>query len=212
MHTKLWSNLIYTLPISNDGKWKFYLEPQLRFIDNPHKFEAVNLNIATYYQLIPNLSVWLGGFTGVGRTTNGNPFQEYRAWEQIQWRVIKNEHIGLYSRTRLEERKRKDFKQMADRLREKLQLEFPLQHAQKCFITLADEGFFNLNKPAWVVNRLFAQNRASIGVRLPLGKKSAYEVGYLNQYEYGNTQNNSSNVVYFNIFADNPSSQNVQNE
>jgi len=51
---------LLAVSISQNKKWKYYLEPQLRFVDDAYKFEEANLFAGVYYQWTPALSFWLG--------------------------------------------------------------------------------------------------------------------------------------------------------
>ncbi|MFI5206312.1 MAG: DUF2490 domain-containing protein, partial [Candidatus Paceibacterales bacterium] len=68
---------------------------------------------------------------------------------------------------------------------------------------IADEVFINVTKPDWVTNNTFDQNRAFLGIDIPMSKKTYFEVGYLNQYEVKTNQNQVNNILYvaFNVNA-----------
>lgn len=87
-HTQLWTNAQISGSITNDKKWKYYLEPQLRFLDDKYKFSQLNLYAGIYYQIISNVSFWAGIFRRYEQRSDGSTFQEYRLWEQVVWDVI----------------------------------------------------------------------------------------------------------------------------
>ncbi len=57
-HTKLWIAPVFTGSLSQDKKVKFYLEPDLRFIDNRYKFQQALLWMGLGYQLRPKLALF----------------------------------------------------------------------------------------------------------------------------------------------------------
>jgi hypothetical protein len=144
------------------------------------------------------VSLWVDFFRRYDQKFDGSIFQEYRLWEQVLWEAISNNYYKLTSRSRLEERKNSADSQIANRFREKIILKFPVTTLTEYYLVLAEEIFFQLNQPTWVVNRIFSQNRASIGLQIPINKSMSYEAGYLNQYQYGNP-NQMSNVLYVNL-------------
>lgn len=194
-HTKLWVDTPMTGAITMDKKWGYYLEPQLRLIDDQYKLEQFNLYAGFYYQVLPNLSAWFGAYR---QLSNEPGRQQYRLWEQMTWDVMNDDALSLSSRTRLEQRKNINDAEIAHRLREKITLTLPMRLLTNYFLVLADEVFLQLNQPAWVTNRFFSQNRASIGIKIPVNKDTAYEVGYLNQFQYGNP-NQMSHVLYLTV-------------
>lgn len=197
-HTKVWTSVQLTGSITIDKKWNYYLEPQLRFLDDKYKFNHANLYFGLYYQYIPTISFWLGGFRGYTLQSNNVSQQQYKLWEQVVWNIMENPRLKLINRTRLEERKNFIHSQIANRIREKISIVLPIKNHEPFFLVFADEIFIQLNQPSWVVDRTFSQNQASIGIRIPINKQSFYEIGYLNQFQYG-SPNQLSNVLYLNF-------------
>lgn len=194
-HTKIWTSAPITGSITEDKKWNYYVEPQLRFIDNKYKFYTFNLYAGIYYQTSPNLSLWLGVFRNYERSLSGNTTQQYRLWEQIIWNILNNPAVLLTTRSRLEERKRLSESEISYRFRERIALRFPIKNLDNYYWVVADEGFFQLNRPDWVSKSVFSQNRASIGIQIPVNKNMFCEIGYLNQLEYSQP-NQMNNVLY----------------
>lgn len=193
-HMKIWTFGKISGAISKDKKWSYYLEPELRFLDDKYKFNEANLYAAFFYQVTPSFSAWIGAFAGNDLTSEGERRNFYSLWQQIKWLMFDNSKIRFMDRTRLEERKRSSFSQIAERIRQTFQLEIKLD-THDLFLVLADEMFLQLNHPRWVVDRVFSENRASVGVRIPINKCTSYEVGYLNQFQY-EKNNNMSNILF----------------
>lgn len=198
-YTKIWTSGNVTGSISKDQRWKYYLEPQLRLIDDHYKFHQANIYGGIYYQTTPALSFWVGAFRRYETRVDGSTYQEYRLWEQMVWEVLKSDALTLSSRSRLEERKNFNRAAVANRLREKIKLELPIGQVAKYSVVLADEVFLQLNQPSWVVNRVFSQNRASIGIGVMINNATSCEVGYLNEFQYG-APNTMSNVLYLDFY------------
>lgn len=202
-HTKLWTNAQITGSFKKDSPWNYYLEPQLRFVDDAYKFNAANVYAGIYYQINPTVSAWFGLYRNDVKHFNGDTTQENRVWEQIDWNaltysMVDLSRVDLTSRSRLEQRKRVNESTVANRFREKITLRIPFTCLKDYYFVVADEIFLQLNQPNWVPQRVFSQNRASLGVQIPINKQAKYEVGYLNQYQY--TQpNQMSNVLYITL-------------
>lgn len=192
-YTKLWTSYEISGALSSDKKILFYLEPQLRFIDNAYKFEQVVLHGAIGYQFSNRTSILLGNSGIESKDSSGQFVAEYRVWEQLSWDVVRSKIVNAKSRTRLEQRKSENSPNWANRLREKLSLKIPLYYSQLSLI-LSDELFFNLNHPNWVSDLTLSQNRFFTGFDVKLSNKSSFEFGYLNQFQF-NTIDQMSNVI-----------------
>ncbi len=180
-HTELWTSGSILKSFSNDPRFKYYLEPQLRLIDNRYTFNQTLMLGGLGYQAKPDVLL-LGGLGYVLTKSNstGDISHEYRLWEQLSWNLPFS--INVVSRTRLEERKLSEYGQIAFRLRERVFARIPFAHWTNHSLAMFDEVFFNLNRPVWVAPHFFAQNRAFIGIGTELSKTTMLDVGYLNQY------------------------------
>lgn len=194
-YTKLWTSAQVTGNFSQYPNWNYYIEPQLRLVDDKYKFGTANLYLGIYYEYTPNLNLYAGIFRSHSQRTDGKIENEYRLWEQVTWNVYKSKTIQILNRTRLEERKNLDESEIANRLRERIAINIPIDMSAYNQLVIADEIFLQLNEPSWVSQRCLAQNRASIGVLMALSPTSSFEIGYLNQYQFQNP-NIMSNVLY----------------
>lgn len=198
-HTKLWSTAVFIGPLINDTKIKYYLEPQIRFIDNKYKFEEALLYAGIGYQTTPDLILFLGNAWVTSRKSTGNYVQENRVWQQANWNPINTCLFNLLSRTRLEERKNISEPQWAFRLRERIMVRIPLKNWENHSLVLFDEVFFNLNHPKWLSNNnFFSQNRAFIGIGTKISTQTSLDIGYINQYQFTNPKQ-MSNILYFSL-------------
>lgn len=190
-NTGLWTSAVITGSFSDWQKWGYYLEPQLRFIDQERKLYQENLYLGLSYQTNPQLNFY-AGVCGTNRYNGGDPAtQEIRLWQRMKWDVIQCAHFVLTSRSQLEQRKRSSYEQIANRFRERLSFKFGN-------LILADEVFLQLNQPSWVSDQVFSENRASIGIEKPINRCTAYQFGYLNQYRF-NQPDKMTNVIFLSL-------------
>lgn len=175
---KLWTAIDFKGSLGE--KIQYYVEPQLRFISNNQCFNEANLYVGLGYSTSPKITLWLGNMFNTTHKQNESNTQQYRIWEQVSWDIFGSHIIRIDSRTRLEQRKQEHQGSWSFRLREKIELDFPLKN-DYLFI-LYDEIFLNVNHPSWVNNEFVNQNRAFAGFSIPLTKLIRFETGYLNQF------------------------------
>lgn len=199
-HAKLWTSYEISGGIFNGSKVRFYLQPQLRFIDNQYKFEQAVVHAGLGYKIANPLTFYIGNSGVISKQSSGDLIDEYRIWQQLNWEIIKGSHFNLKSRTRFEQRKQEATPQWANRLREKLTFVFPVYPIS---IIVSDELFFNLNHPLWVSDCSLSQNRGFIGIGVPLTKQTLIEIGYLNQYQF-NKNDVMANIASFNLVTKMP--------
>ena len=193
-YDKYWSVAVITGPLAEHSSFKYYLEPQLRLIDNNYVFNQILLLGGLGYQINTNMTVYLGPGWIVSKTPQGNSTHENRLWEQLNWILVNTSNLNINSRTRLEERKDTNASQMAIRLRERVWMRVPFRNSDKYSFSIFNEVFLNLNHPQWVSLYLFEQNRAFIGVSTQASKSTVIDVGYLNQYIHA-IKNRLDNVL-----------------
>jgi hypothetical protein len=198
-HTKLWTTAAFTGSLSSDKKIKYYLEPEVRFIDDKYKFSSVLFWAGLGYQVTPNFSVFAGDATSVLRNLSGEYIHENFVWQRANVAFIETVNTRLDNRLQLEERKKSQYAQWAITLRERLMLRLAIQEWSKHFLVLSDEVFFNLKHPDWVnSNSFISQNRALIGIETRYTQSTSLLVGYMNQYDFTNT-NQLSNILFVGV-------------
>lgn len=185
VHTKQWTVATMIGSFPQNEKCKYYIEPQLRLIDNRYVFNQAFLLTALGYQFTPNIILFIGPGVIATKNNEGDTFREYRLFEQLNWQLVDNSCFKLNSRTRFEQKKRSDQPQAALQLRQRLWLRIPIRNTNKYYISLYDEVFFNLNNPRWVSPRFFEQNRAFLGIAKQITKETMVDFGYLNQKQFG---------------------------
>lgn len=198
MHTKAWFGWTQTGKIKSHSNFLYYLDAELEFIDDKYKFEEAYGSFGFGYKALSNLSLFLGNTYLFSKKTNGTNEKQYRVWQQADWAVVKAISYSLASRTRIEERKNFAYSQISVRLREKATITIPLVKYSNLSVIVSDEMFFNLNRPVWVPQRFFEQNRAFIGFGKNISKYGVLVIGYMNQYQL--TQpNQMSNILYVSV-------------
>lgn len=193
-YDKYWSVAIITGSLEKSPSFKYYLEPQLRLIDDNRVFNQLLLLGGLGYQINTNMTVYLGPGWILSKTPQGNKTHEKRLWEQLNWMLLSTPNLNINSRTRLEERKDTNASQMAIRLRERVWMKVPIKNSDKVSFSFFNEIFLNLNHPQWVSPYLFEQNRAFIGISTQISKSTVIDAGYLNQYIHA-VKNRLDNVL-----------------
>ena len=198
-YNKAWAvaTLIGSMPVN--PAFKYYLEPQIRFIDDTYFFnQALQLG-GLGYQINKNIMVFAGPGWIITKTPEGESTHETRFWQQINWLMLSNPNLN--SRTRLEQRKRTDVAPMAVRFRQRVWMRIPFKKWERYSFSINDELFFNLNHPSWVSPYLFEQNRAFVGISTQLTKAMIVDIGYLNQYNRSSRTTNYSDHVFLLSFS-----------
>lgn len=180
-YNKQWDGAVVVGSIPK-SPFQYYLEPQIRFIDEADIFNQFLLLGGMGYPFSSTLSLFAGPGWILTKTTQGDTTNEIRFWQQLNWGAVRNSTLSLDSRTRLEERINTQYSQVALRFRERLWIRMPFKNLPKYSFSFFDEVFFNLNHPEWTSPRSFEQNRAFIGIAKQLTNNVSIDAGYLNQY------------------------------
>lgn len=196
--TGLWTGLNISGDIEGPFKYSTYIEA--RFYDHENRFQNLNTHAALGYQALPWISFWLGY-----RYFSRNQIEDIaptKMWYQdVIINLYKTKVTDLSLRSRIEERERLGEETYNTRLRERLTLSLPKFFCNKFTPVLYDELFYNINSPDWVSNqKRVNQNRAFVGIDIPISKKSFVEVGYLNQFLFRFDQNVNENILYLGLY------------
>lgn len=194
---KSWSNFDITGHLFNSKKFVFDLSPQARYNFTHHVYDETRFEGALGYNISKTVVIWLGERYILPHADDST--RESDIFEQITWNAITKKTITLSSRTRLEDRKATQFPQVAYRLREKLTLAFPKAFSSSAGPVFSDEIFLNLNRPEWINQNVFNQNRAFAGIRFSLNKEVTFDTGYLNQYQLSNSGSLDNNILYLSL-------------
>lgn len=184
-HNKFWTSAVVTGPLSeNNAYLNYYLQSDLRFINNDYVFNQLLLLAGLGYEFNAKWMFYGGYGYIVDKTLSGDLNHEDRLWLQLNGLLLNHDTYTLNSRTRLEANKDTNESQAAYRLRERLWLRIPFTHWETHSFSCYDEVFININHPSWVSPYWFAQNRAFIGIGTQLSKHALLDIGYLNQYSH----------------------------
>jgi len=201
-YNKAWAvtTIIGSMPFN--PAFKYYIEPQIRFIDDDYLFNQTLQFGGLGYQINKNVVIFTGAGWIITKTPEGDSTHETRFWQQLNWLMLINSSLNINSRTRLEERKLTDAAQMAVRFRQRIWMRVPFKKWERHSFSVNNEFFFNLNHPHWVSPYLLEQNRAFVGISTQLTKSMTADIGYLNQYARPSNTNTFSDHVFllsFNI-------------
>ena len=199
MQTATWNGFDIIGDLVARKTWKYYVDTEFQLIDQTYNLQNWYASFGVGKQLTSRLLVFLTNRFLVGRQgTTGEVNNEYRLFQEADYELIVKPKYYLANRLMLEERKRFGEVPIAFRLRERLMLRIPLPFWPMHSFVISDEAFFNLNQPAWVSQNFYSQNRFFIGFGTIISKKFNFDIGYMNQYLIGTT-NQMNNVIYFNI-------------
>lgn len=184
-HSKVWLVPVFTGSISDDKKIKFYLQPEVRFLDDKYKFNETLLWMALGYEPIPTLAYFIGTTPTTIRNSQGVYAHTNILWQQLNWVAYDSTDARINSRTRLEETKNTHEGPWAIHFRERLLLKIPIKDWEKHAIVISDEVFFAFKRPKWTGgNSFFSQNRAYVGIDKLISKETTVSIGYMNQYQF----------------------------
>jgi len=164
-----------------DFRW--WLDAQVRQRDEGEHFDLGVVRPALGYALSERVTAHVGYACIVSDPVRRDDFLEHRAWQQVLWNVPV-EGFTLQSRTRLEQRFLEDESETGWRLREFVKATLPLTDDRRLFVSVWDEGFWDLCDTDWGQRTGFRQNRAFAGLGwfFDEQRSKSVEVGYLNQW------------------------------
>ncbi|MGQ3890371.1 DUF2490 domain-containing protein [Legionella sp. CNM-4043-24] len=194
---KLWADLNINGPLSDSKKTYYNLRNSSRFINQAHGVETALFSAELGHVLRNHFNLWLGYQWQTPNLISSTP-QEHRFWQQLIWDMLQDDNMMLSSRTRLEERFQDQSPGTAWRLRQRMTLRLQQAVLPSIYPLAWEELFINLNHPSWVNSGSINQNRLFAGVNI-LKKHHFWELGYLNQYRLGQTQNTLSHILYIGL-------------
>jgi hypothetical protein len=130
------------------------------------------------------------------------PGDEHRPWQQLTWN-IPVDGFTLVSRSRLEQRFVEDGSETGWRLRQFLRASRPFGADGRRYVTAYDEVFLELNDTRWGQRAGLRQNRAFAGIGWFIDgpRKTAVEVGYLNQWVDRPGEDRMNHILSINLFV-----------
>ncbi|MDP4022403.1 DUF2490 domain-containing protein [Methylobacterium sp. NEAU 140] len=176
---QLWLN---TTVFGSLGDAAFFAEVQPRFGNGISQLDQLLLRPAVGWKVNPDLTL----YQGYARIEDHGPRDrvrfEDRSFQEINWQLGVIGGVQVSSRTRFEQRWQSYGRDVGFRLRENLRFSVPLTEAKNGVAAVASsEVFVALNDTDWGGRAGFDRVRTFVGVALPIGGKSTFEIGYLNQ-------------------------------
>lgn len=190
----LWSALQYSGEFEKKPDYLYELELHAEFINKNNVFDEGLIRFGLGYALDGMKSLMMGFdfFPALGFSNRQH--EEYRIWQQLEINST-TKRINLFSRTKIEERKKSGYSQIALRLRQRFTLQ-SLTPLFKNFLPLVyDEIFFNFNKANWVDTHIINQNRIFLGFDRSYSSFSL-EIGYLNRAFFGTKNVTITHILY----------------
>ena len=192
-----WLNL--TAEGNLTGKLRWYMELQPRFKEEGREFGQYLVRPGLHYRLSDKLLIG-GGYGYIRTRTDAGYSDEDRIWQQAIYNTSLNNGIRFSSRSRLEQRSLDSGSDMGWRFRQLLRLSRPLSAWPSVSPVVWNEVFIGLNETDWAATKGFDQNRLFAGFAWQASQNARVEVGYLNQYVRGNTQNSMNHVLSTGLF------------
>lgn len=167
---------------SFNAKWNANLELQARFTEDFSELGQRFIRPSLNYRHNEIYTFTLGYADVLTDPANRASFSEYRPWQQVGFRLFKNDYgTQLTGRTRLEQRFVEGGNDMGLRLRHQTRLEVPIEaHATTKWLAW-NETFYSFNDTDWGQRADFDQTRNFLGLMVPVQSNLALEAGYLNQ-------------------------------
>ena len=161
------------------GRWLAQAESDTRLGNDFPRVYQQELIAGLGYKVGDSASAYAGYSVIVDFRPNLPNRVEHRPYQQLNLNLGTLGGGTLSARTRLEERFVEGFGDMGLRLRQQVRYVHPLVGKLSAFGTA--EFFFNLNDTDWGARSGFDRWRIGGGLRHPIGRNIAAELGYLNQ-------------------------------
>ncbi len=186
-NTGLWAGVAVVGPTKWCTDIKYYYDMQIQFLDTHYKFEEAyaSIGIGKEYK---NWLFFLINTFEVHKSFTGETHYTNKLYQEANWHRTFYTGNRLSIRSRLEERKRFSESTIHLRWRERCMLRIPFSKYSKYNFVLADEIFLHLNRPKWVTDLFFSQNRVFIGIGKTISEFLTLDIGYLNKLLLGDSK------------------------
>ena len=167
------------------NKFNWLLKDTVRTLDDSAGQGMRFLNNLLYvqigYELDEHFQVSLGYVHESHKSLNSPLYYTNRAYEQLEWKSDFYDGKFLL-RSRVEQRVNQSTGDLAIRLREKVQVTYPLAFINKHWgVYVGDELFGYLNKNSFG-RQWLSNNRVSAGLSYRLNPQARIDLGYLGRY------------------------------
>lgn len=174
-----------------DSRWLYWIDAQARYFDIGSGVNQWLVRPFVGYQVSDDIKVWFGYARFRTRGFSGNVTNENRFIQQFDWQY--GEWMGgtLSFRARLLERSVDTGDDTGLRLRTMAKYVRPIAEGRTFIVSV--EPFFDLKDTDWGGRGGIRQNRLFIGTGMRLSDNWNIDLGYMNQYLFGDGSPNRSN-------------------
>lgn len=187
--TKLWTAAVWVGPLAKDSRYIYFIEPDLRFVDNSYKFSQALLWAALGYEFPSSNKLLIGDAANTTRNNFGEYIHTNVLWQQYDFGMLHYDNSHVFNRVRMQEAKNLQESQWSIILRERVLYKHKIPFWDNHAIGVSDEIFINMKHPDWVPsNKFIAENRFMISLDNYITKQVNFAVSYMNQLEFGRQQ------------------------
>jgi len=186
-HTAVWTGASISGDISNGSRWSYWFDLSGRYYEPGSGARQYFARPGLLYAFSDRLE--FGGGYGRGYTHAPDELRavEERFWEQLTWSLPAGDGSQLSLRLRLEQRLLDVADDLRHRARLRLKYQQPMRAGASTKFVLAMEPMFDLNETDWGGDRGLSQLRVYAGIDVNTGTPWGFELGYFNQYLFGET-------------------------
>jgi hypothetical protein len=184
------------------GRVRWWLDLQARWRDGGDELDATLVRPALGYAVTPSVALHAGyALVTTHPAGPAGAATEHRPWQQVTW-ALPATAVALTSRTRLEQRFPEGTGEAGHRLRQFVRVTRRARDGGAGYLTAYDEVFVELNDTDWGQRAGIRQNRAFAGLGwfIDRQRRTAIEVGYLNQWIDRAGTDRVSHLLSVNLF------------
>ncbi len=199
---RTWLNLTYNDDFKSNPNWLYGFLLEGRFENQPGLFYQGLVHGQIGYFASQRIKVWLGyAWLPATRVVLKRRIHSTieRLYQQIEINALNDFNYQLFTRSRIEERRRVGDKGINLLFRQRMMWDFPFLLVNNSYSPfLSNELFINFNHPTWTNQKIINQNRAMFGFNFPCAPYLC-QIAYLNQYLVERSGHQMNNVLYFSL-------------
>lgn len=187
---------------SGPSRWHYWIDAQARYFDLGSGVNQYLVRPAIGYRLDDSVQVWAGYARFRTSNQSGTVADENRTWQQINWSLGRWLDGTFTMRARLLQRHLSTGNDTGLVLRFLTKYTRPFGDDGKKSLIIGVEPIFDLKDTDWSGSDGIAQNRTYLGVGWHIREKLTIETGYMNQFVWRNSSENTSNhlgVINFKV-------------
>lgn len=170
---------------STGSRWSYWVDAQARYVEPGSGARQYLGRFGILYDASENLTVGGGYARGYLHNARDERARENRFFQQLTWSLPELAGGRPSLRLRVEQRELDIAEDWRYRGRLQLKYSRPFHDGSTTRLLLASEAFFNLNDSDWGGHSGLVEHRGSVGIALAMSPAWAVELGYLNQYVFG---------------------------